>query len=697
MEASREVFWNIHFGEIIYILAVFTVIVFIYNLYRRYKLWKTGKPKFKLDNIGRRLWIFTVTAVVDGIFHRRFFGSPSKQRQRGIFKRLLPSDFSPGIIHYFIFIGCIILLLGSFLDFISHYFIDFMYGGFYLGYSLVTDIAGTMIVIGVILAIIRRYVEKPERLDNKSEDIIALLLILVVVISGFLVESIRIAATELQTNPEWAPWSPTSFVLAQVFRDLSQNTLSNWHLATWWLHSLLSLGAIIYVSLYWNRLWHIIFSTLNAFFRNLDTKGIVSREDFSVSGNFGVARIDDFTWKELLDLDACTRCGRCQEVCPAFTSGKSLNPKKVIQDLRESLMNSANKSSKNKNATRASRATNDNPSLSEVITEEVLWECTTCGACIEVCPVFIEPITKLIGIRRNLVEMKARFPEELLNFFENIEQRSNPWGIAPSERTKWAAEVDVQLFESNKNEYLFFVGCAGAFDSRNRHVTLALTQILDSASISWGILGKDEPCCGDSLRRLGNEFVFDRMLMENIAIFRERGIKKIITQCPHCFHTLKNDYRQYGIHLDVIHHSELIYNLIREGRLKMNNAGNLGNLVFHDSCYLGRYNNIYKAPRKTISQVTNKTPIEMERCYDKSFCCGGGGGRMWMEESSGKHINVLRVEEALQENADSICVCCPYCMTMFEDGLKDKGAHNKVRVLDLAEIVGRAIERGKLG
>ncbi|UCE97361.1 MAG: (Fe-S)-binding protein [Dehalococcoidia bacterium] len=696
MEASREVFWNIQFGEIVYILAVFTIIVFIYALYKRYKLWKTGIPKFKLDNIGKRLWNFTVSAFVDGIFHRRFFGSASKQGRKGIFKRLLPTDFYPGIIHYFIFIGCIILLIGSFLDFISHYFLDFMHGGFYLGYSLVTDIAGTMIIIGVILAIIRRYVEKPERLDNKREDLIALLLIMAVVVSGFLVESIRIAATELQTNPEWAPWSPTSFVLAQAFIDLNQKTLSNWHLITWWLHSLVSLGAIIYVSLYWNRLWHIIFSTLNAFFRNLDTKGILSREDFSVGRHFGVSRIDDFTWKELLDLDACTRCGRCQEVCPAFTSGKPLNPKKVIQDLREILINSTNSSSKDSQRTGAPSASNDNPSLSDVITEEVLWECTTCGACIEVCPVFIEPLTKLIGIRRYLVEMKARFPEELLNFFENIEQRSNPWGIAPSERTKWAADIDIQSFESGNTEYLFFVGCAGAFDSRNRRVTLALTQILDSAGISWGILGKDEPCCGDSLRRLGNEFVFDRMVMENIAMFREKGIKKIITQCPHCFHTLKNDYRQYDIQLDVIHHSELINNLVREGRLEIKHTGNLGNVVFHDSCYLGRYNNIYKNPRKAILKITNQLPIEMERCYDRSFCCGGGGGRMWMEESVGKHINVLRVEEALQKNADSICVCCPYCMTMFEDGLKDKGAHTKVRVMDLAEIVAKAIERGKI-
>jgi Fe-S oxidoreductase len=309
----------------------------------------------------------------------------------------------------------------------------------------------------------------------------------------------------------------------------------------------------------------------------------------------------------------------------------------------------------------------------------------------EVCPVFIEHVPWIVDMRRNLVEMKARFPNELLPFFENMEQRSNPWGIVPAERVKWAAEIDAKPFEGGKTEYLFYVGCFGAFDARSRRVTIAISRILNAGGISWGILGKDELCCGDSLRRLGNEFIFDHMARQNIKIFKERGVKKIITQCPHCYNTLKNDYRQYGAELDIIHHTELINNLLKADKLRLNGSKDLGNVVFHDSCYLGRYNGIYEAPRKVVCSVTGQAPTEMERRYDKSFCCGAGGGRMWMEENTGKRINIARVEQALNKDPRTICVCCPYCLTMFEDGVKDKKANDRVQVLDLAEIVAGAL------
>jgi len=309
----------------------------------------------------------------------------------------------------------------------------------------------------------------------------------------------------------------------------------------------------------------------------------------------------------------------------------------------------------------------------------------------EVCPVFIEHVPRIVDMRRNLVEMEARFPEELRAFFENMEQRSNPWGIAPADRVKWASGLDVKPFEAGKTDYLFYVGCAGAFDARSRRVTLAVARLLDAAGVSWGILGKSELCCGDSLRRLGNEYDFERMAKENIKVFVESGVKRVITQCPHCYSTLKNDYRQYGVELEVLHHTEVISDLIEAGKLDLKVAGDLGNVVFHDSCYLARLNEVREAPRRALTSAIGGASAEMERSRQNTFCCGAGGGRMWMEESTGKRINVARVEQALEKEPDTICVCCPYCMTMFEDGLKDKDADGRVRVLDLAEIVDKAV------
>jgi len=301
---------------------------------------------------------------------------------------------------------------------------------------------------------------------------------------------------------------------------------------------------------------------------------------------------------------------------------------------------------------------------------------------------------KIIKMRRYLVEMQSDFPEELLNLFENMEQRSNPWGIAPTERTKWSTTMDIKPFEADSTEYLFYVGCAGTFDSRQKHVTVALATVLNSAGISWGVLGKEEHCCGDSARRLGNEYLFDKMARENVALFTEKKITKVITQCPHCFSTIKNDYRQYGLDIEVIHHAELLQQLLKEGRIKPNKqVTELGSVIYHDSCYLGRHNDVYQAPRDVIEKVTGAVPKEFGRNRENGFCCGAGGGRMWMEEHSGERINIARVTEALEKQPDTICVACPYCMTMFEDGVKDVNAHN-VKIRDIAELVAEGLMPG---
>jgi Fe-S oxidoreductase len=308
------------------------------------------------------------------------------------------------------------------------------------------------------------------------------------------------------------------------------------------------------------------------------------------------------------------------------------------------------------------------------------------------CPVFIEHVPKIISMRQHLVMEKAQFSEELIAFFENSEQRFNPWGIAPTDRAKWAQDLDITIMsEGEEVEYLFYVGCAGAFDSRNRQVTTALTSILNTANLSWGILGTEEKCCGDSQRRLGNEYVFDQLVRDNIEIFNKYGIKKIITYCPHCFSTLKNDYKQFGVNFEVIHHTQLIHSLLKQGKIKLQGSTN-GKTVLHDSCYLGRYNQIYNEPREILKAASQGTaPLEMKRCGQESFCCGAGGGRMWMEELIGKRIYLERTQEALKINPATIAVACPYCMTMFEDGIKDEKAQDQVKVKDIAEIVAEKL------
>ncbi len=332
----------------------------------------------------------------------------------------------------------------------------------------------------------------------------------------------------------------------------------------------------------------------------------------------------------------------------------------------------------------------------ESVSKDAIWACTTCGACMVKCPVFIEHVPKIIEMRRHLVMEKAEFSEELIAFFENSEQRFNPWGIAPTDRIKWAQDLDIKNLSEEEGaqvDYLFYVGCAGAFDSRNRQVTTALTKILNAANLSWGILGNEEKCCGDSLRRLGNEYVFDKLVKDNIEIFKKYGIKKIITYCPHCFSTLKNDYKQFGAEFEVIHHTQLINDLIKQGKISLNGNAT-GKTVFHDSCYLGRYNDIYTEPREILKAASQGTaPMEMERCGQESFCCGAGGGRMWMEELIGKRIYLERTQEALKTNPSTIAVSCPYCMTMFEDGIKDEKAQDTVKVKDIAEIVAEAMKK----
>jgi len=650
------------------IVFIAAMAFFSWSCYRRFYLVTLGIGENRFNEIGRRIGNMLVYA----------FGQ----------RRVVSRPF--GVNHFVLFWCFLILMLanteflfnGLFPEYIS---LSYLPTGVHYALSFIFDVVSLLALLAVCIAIIRRLAFPPSYIEAHSRDAFIILgLVGILMIAFFGLQGSEIA----QETQGTARYMPVSSFLASTFMSNASSQTLDWSSTFfWWIHAIALLAFLNYLP--YSKHMHIMTSIPNCFFKSLEKVTTQPREEFKKGNTFGVGQLDQFTWKGLFDSYSCTECGRCSDVCPATSTGKLLNPRLVIHDIKTNLLKNGPLITNNEKRKSLPLIGDDHEGS---IAEEVIWACTTCSACMEVCPVFIEHVPRIVDLRRYLVETKAKFPEELLAFFENMEQRSNPWGIAPGDRAKWASEIDAKHFEASETEYLFYVGCAGAFDARSRRVSVAIATILNAAGVSWGILGKDELCCGDSLRRLGNEFVFENMAQENVKMFTEKGIKKIITECPHCYSTLKNDYRQYGIELEVIHHAELISNLLKDGKLKLNGAIDLSNVAFHDSCYLGRYNMIYEAPREVITLATGQAPTEMEHHHDNSFCCGAGGGRMWMEESTGKRINVARTEEALKLNSATICVCCPYCMTMFEDGLKDKNADDRVQVLDLAEIVARALK-----
>ncbi len=693
--AHREIFFDIEFGWIIYILAAIAVAAFVYAIYKRYRLWRLGKKEGIRLDLWKRTKAFALTGLIDGIVHRRII-----------------RDFYPGIMHALLFWGALLLLLGTAMDVIDHYItsnlgVPFLHGNTYLAFSFLNDLGGVMLIVGVIIAFVRRYIQKPDRLDNILDDATALSLIFVVVVTGFITEGLRILVTadhftELPIM-SWEKWSFLGYGFAKAFEGGSN--LMGWYQGLWWFHSVLVIGAIIYVSLAFNRLTHIIVSPVNVFFRSLEPKGALRTIDLENTERFGASKIQDFTWKDLLDLDSCTRCGRCQDNCPAYLSGKPLSPKKVIQDLKAVMTKEGPSLLKTRPAVAAAEnpgqggnpGGGDNPGetkpsiIGDIITEDVIWACTTCRACHEQCPVFIEPINKIIEMRRNLVLEQTQFPETAMGALRSMEQRGHPWRGTMATRTDWADGLGIKPLSDNKEvDILYWVGCTGALEERNMKVATAVGKVLKAAGVNFGILGNEETCCGEPARRIGNEYLFQTLAQQNVETLNNYGVKKIVTSCPHCYNTLKNEYPQFGGKYEVVHHTEFIADLLKQGKLKV--AHKLDKkATYHDSCYLGRYNDIYQAPREVLRSVSQTSPLEMKNHMSKGFCCGAGGGRMFMEEQIGARINQMRTREALQTSAEVLASACPYCLQMFEDAIKALEAEGKIKAMDVAEIVAASL------
>jgi Fe-S oxidoreductase len=453
-----------------------------------------------------------------------------------------------------------------------------------------------------------------------------------------------------------------------------------------WVHMCLVLGFAVYIP--GSKHLHIVAAGPNTFLRKLEReKGMtpINFEDETVT-QYGIANVSQMSWKDALDLYSCTECGRCQELCPAWNTGKPLSPKNLIVDLKKNLH--ANKAS-----ILAGKTDEITHVIDDHVTEDVIWACTSCRACEIACPVFIEHTDKIYDVRRNLVMMESRFPAEVQAVFKNMETNGTPWAFSPSERANWAQGLDIKTLSevgsAQSLDVLLWVGCAGAYDDRSKSVIKSFVNLLNKAQVKFAILGTEETCTGDAARRIGNEYLFQTLAKANVETLNRYQVKKIVTACPHCFNTLKNEYKEMGGEYEVYHHSQFIAHLISSGKLKPSKEMN-ETVTFHDSCYLGRWNNVYEQPRTVLSSIPKVNLVEMRQNHDRGLCCGAGGGRMWMEEHQGTRINVARTEQAIETQATTVAASCPFCITMLTDGVKDKDMVGKIQVKDIAEILDSA-------
>lgn len=677
MPSLRELFWA---GQEPYLTEVFMPIIivalvalpvltvlFAAGFYRRYRLWKLGQAEDRSGDWSTRLMTTLAVAIANVRIVRL-------------------KELFPGVMHILIFGGSALLVLGKIVRLFSFGGVTIPPQSIYLYASLVAEIGGVMILIGGGMAIYRRYIKKPDRLDTVSEDTVVYVWAFLLILTGFIIKGFRIATGDV-SPPDWAMWSPVGYLFSNLFPTfvtVAENEILVWHRTLF--HALPALAFFGYIWVMRSRLQHIVLSPLNIFFRSLKPKGALVPIDLETAETFGVSEIEHFSWKQLMDLDACTRCGRCQDACPAYYSGKALNPKKVVQDLKKHLYDVYP-------VPIVGKAIESRPDMiDEVITDEVIWDCTTCRACQEACPVYIEHVDKIIDMRRSLAMERSQFPESAQQALQSLNARAHPFRGATATRTEWTEGLDVRLMaEDSDVDLLYWVGCAAALDERNMKVSRSIALILQAAGIKFGILGAEEGCCGDPARRMGDEYLFQTLCQKNIELLKSYNVRKILLTCPHGYHSFKNEYPQFGGDFEVVHHTQFILDLIRSGQLKLKGLDGSQVICYHDSCYLGRYNDIYQQPRDILNSINGVAPVEMARNKANSFCCGAGGGHMWMEDDASQRLNIRRAEQVIETKADCVATACPFCLSMFEDGIKSKGAEESVKAMDISEIVAQML------
>ncbi len=676
MSPVSATYWGIPGYVIFWVLFAIAAGLFAQRLYFLFRLMRLGKQENRFDRIGQRI----KTMLVEVIPQWCNLKTVTRKDLAGIGHALLFWGFSLFLISYIIFIG----LAGGFgiSPVIER-------TTFEIGYSSILDIAGVLVTVALILAAIRRYVIRPQRLEATAEAAIILILVFVLMVLNVSVVGFGYAAHNVG-----ASWPPLGAALAGFLSGtgLPQGTLEAAYQGVWWLHYALILGFMVYIPR--SKHLHILASPFNILFKPLGPKVVLEPIPLEETETFGVSKIQDFTWKDLLDLYACAVCGRCHANCPAQLSGKSLSPREVILNLKEHLLEAGPGLLAGK--AEASSESRAKTMIGDVVTEEEIWACTTCGACQEECPVNVEHIRKIIDLRRNLVLAQSKMPESAQLMLRNMQSRGHPWAGVQSLRLRgdWTSGLELKILAEGDNaNTLFWVGCTGALIERNVEATLSMTRVLKAAGVDFGVLGDAETCCGDPARRAGYEFQFQIMAEQNIGTFKSHNIKEIVTSCPHCYNTIKNEYPRFGGDFKVVHYTQLIADLIRQGKLKLTNELN-SILTYHDPCYLGRYNSVYLEPRRILQAIPKTKLEEMERSRNKSFCCGGGGGLMWIEEQPGTtKINQMRIEDVLKTGADTVVTACPYCLQMFEESIEHKDIKDSLKARDLVELVEAAMKQ----
>jgi Fe-S oxidoreductase/nitrate reductase gamma subunit len=670
----RDNFWNIpHWAQVfLYFTMAIATLAMLLGFYWRGRIWRKGRPDGRFDRPGERLGrLFRYAVAQTRILSQRY----------------------PGVMHFGIFWGFILLFLGTVLATLDADMWEplggkLLIGPFYLIYELVLDLAGLFFIVALVIAIYRRYVQRPDRLGSTrlfGGFTFTLTILLVINVTGFLVEGLRLAVL----RPDWGPWSLVGWAIGQlVLRSrIDAVAMNSIHLSFWVLH--FALVGVLIATLPYSTLFHLITAPLNVFTSSFKPAGeLETIQDIETTEILGAGKITELSWPQLLDFDACTECGRCQVVCPAHMAGTPLNPKRLVLDLRDHMTDQAGVIlAKGKGGEVV-----ELQMVGDVVARDTLWSCTTCRACVQQCPVLIEHVDTIVDMRRYLTLNVGDIPSTAGSSLQNLNRAGNPWGQPLTTRADWAHGLGVPLMaEKGAVDVLWWVGCAGSYDERSQQISKALVRIFDAADVDYAILGQEETCNGDPARRLGDEYTFQVMAKQNIATLKKYQFRRIVTACPHCFNTLSNEYPSFGGEWEVVHHSQLIGELISAGRLKLSQSLNRV-IVFHDSCYLGRYNEIYDAPRDVITAVPGVDLIEMARSREDGLCCGGGGGATWLEVHGERPVQEIRLEEAEATHPNIIASACPFCMLMFDLGGKTLYFDEKgIELKDIAELVAESI------